>query len=210
MDVRHSRGPITNSSGIKVFLERHALRRKSDRIVRTAGPSNDVWILLFIAFVGVPILIGHFGTAAYLWAGFLILAASVMRLHRKAGYAQHVANHLAGANAAQMLASRNYVLASMPTSTSTSTSTYNKLLQLAELSIVSHAAQLRARRRQLTTGANHGQDDSRWLQEVETFIDEVIEASVGPVRSSPECLRAVRWMIAGATAPDSHVWENAA
>jgi len=63
-----------------------------------------------------------------------------------------------------------------------------------------HAAELISRRRQLTITSNHGLDDSRWLQDVECFIDEVIEKSGGHVRSSPERLRAVRWMIASATA----------
>ena len=74
------------------------------------------------------------------------------------------------------------------------------MLELSESIIVTHAAELTSRRRQLTMTSNHGLDDSRWLQEVECFIDEVIEKSGGHVRSSPERLRAVRWMIASATA----------
>jgi hypothetical protein len=74
------------------------------------------------------------------------------------------------------------------------------VLNLSELIIVKHAAELMSRRRQLTLTSNHGLDDSRWLQEVERFIDQVIDKSGGHVRSSPERLRAVRWMIAGATA----------
>ncbi len=81
-----------------------------------------------------------------------------------------------------------------------STSWHNNVLNLSELIIVKHAAELMSRRRQLTLTSNHGLDDSRWLQEVECFIDQVIDKSGGHVRSSPERLRAVRWMIAGATA----------
>jgi hypothetical protein len=81
-----------------------------------------------------------------------------------------------------------------------STSWHNDMLALSESIIVKHTAELIACRRQLTITPNHGQDDSRWLQEVECFIDEVIEKSGGHVRSSPELLRAVRWMIASATA----------
>jgi len=81
-----------------------------------------------------------------------------------------------------------------------STSWHNSMLALSESIIVKHSAELISRRSQLTITSNHGQDDSRWLQEVECFIDEVIEVSGGHARSSPERLRAVRWMIASATA----------
>jgi aspartyl/asparaginyl beta-hydroxylase (cupin superfamily) len=81
-----------------------------------------------------------------------------------------------------------------------STSWHNDILVLSESIVVKHAAELTDRRRQLTMTPNHGQDDSRWLQEVECFIDEVIEKSGGHVRCSPDRLRAVRWMIASATA----------
>ena len=81
-----------------------------------------------------------------------------------------------------------------------STSWHNDMLALSESIVVKHAAELTDRRRQLTITSNHGQDDSRWLQEVDCFIDEFIEKSGGHVRSSPERLRAVKWMIAGATA----------
>jgi hypothetical protein len=81
-----------------------------------------------------------------------------------------------------------------------STSWHNDMLALCESIIVKHAAELISRRRQLTLASNHGLNDSRWLREVECFIDEVIEESGGHARSSPERLRAVRWMIASATA----------
>ena len=77
---------------------------------------------------------------------------------------------------------------------------HNKTLSLSESLIVKHADELIARRRQLTLTCTLGPDDSRWLQEVESFIDQVIDKSGGHVRSSPERLRAVRWMIASATA----------
>jgi hypothetical protein len=81
-----------------------------------------------------------------------------------------------------------------------STSWHNNMLALSEAIILKHAAALMTRRKQFTLTSNHGVDDSRWLQEVECFIDEVIEESGGHARSSPERLRAVRWMIASATA----------
>jgi hypothetical protein len=100
------------------------------------------------------------------------------------------------------------------------TSWHNNMLALSESIIVKHAAALISRRRQLTLTSNHGLDDSRWVQEVECFIDEVIEESGGHVRNSSELLRAVRWMIASATAqyaalrvsfsPDSAVVADAA
>jgi hypothetical protein len=83
---------------------------------------------------------------------------------------------------------------------SLSTSWHNDMLALSESIVLKHAAELISRRRQLTMTSNHGLDDSRWLQEVELFIDEVIEEAGCHARSSPERLRAVRWMIASATA----------
>jgi hypothetical protein len=74
------------------------------------------------------------------------------------------------------------------------------MLTLAESIIVKHAPELICRRRQLTVTSNHGLHDSLWLGEVDFFIDEVIEQSGGPVKNSPELLRAIQWMIAGATA----------
>jgi hypothetical protein len=81
-----------------------------------------------------------------------------------------------------------------------STSLHNDMLALSESIILNHAAALTNRRRQLNLSSNNGQGDFRWLQEVESFIDEVIEASGCHVRGSPELLRAVRWMLASATA----------
>jgi hypothetical protein len=74
------------------------------------------------------------------------------------------------------------------------------MLALSESIVAEHAAELIARRRKLTITSTHGLDDSRWLQEVECFIDEVLDKSGGHVRISLDRLRAVRWMIASATA----------
>jgi aspartyl/asparaginyl beta-hydroxylase (cupin superfamily) len=81
-----------------------------------------------------------------------------------------------------------------------STSWHNNMLALSESIVVKHAAELTDRRRQLTITSDYSQDNSQWLQEVERFIDEVIEKSGVHVRRSPELLQAVRWMIASATA----------
>ena len=83
---------------------------------------------------------------------------------------------------------------------SLSTSWHNDMLALSESIVLKHAAELIVRRRQLTITSKYGLDESRWLQAVECFIDGVIEKAGGHVRSSPERLQAVRWMIAGATA----------
>jgi len=71
----------------------------------------------------------------------------------------------------------------------------------SEFIITLHAAELIVRRRQLTTSSNYGLiDNSQWLQEVDFFIDEVIESAGGDVRASEERLRTVRQMIDTATA----------
>jgi hypothetical protein len=93
-----------------------------------------------------------------------------------------------------------YAKRALAKATPSSTSWHNDMLALSESIVVKHAAELTDRRRQLTITSNNGQDDSRWLQEVECFIDEFIEKSGGHVRGSPGTLRAVKWMIAGATA----------
>jgi hypothetical protein len=74
------------------------------------------------------------------------------------------------------------------------------MLALSESIILNHAAALTSLRRHLNLSSNHGKDNSRWLHEVESFIDEVIEVSGCHIRSSADLLRAVRWMIASATA----------
>ncbi len=80
-----------------------------------------------------------------------------------------------------------------------STSWHNDMLTLSESIVVKHAAELSERRRQLAMNSNYGQDDARWLQDVESFIDEMIEPSGPHVKNSPALLRAVRWMIGSAT-----------
>jgi hypothetical protein len=81
-----------------------------------------------------------------------------------------------------------------------STSWHNNVLNVSESLIAKHAVELTERRRQLSLAADQDPEDSRWLLEVECFIAEVIDKSGGYVRSSPDRLRAVRWMIASATA----------
>jgi hypothetical protein len=81
-----------------------------------------------------------------------------------------------------------------------SSSWHNNVLNVSESLIAKHAAELTERRRQLSLAADQDPDDSRWQLEVECFITEVIDKSGGYVRSSPGRLRAVRWMIASATA----------
>jgi hypothetical protein len=80
------------------------------------------------------------------------------------------------------------------------TSWHNNMLALSEYIISQHAADLIARRWQPTVSGTYALDESSWLQEVDSFIDDVLESSGAHVNRSPELLRAVQWMIAGATA----------
>ena len=104
-----------------------------------------------------------------------------------------------GRNLLKDLASE-YAKRSQAKAATVSTSWHNSVLNLSELIILKYAAALTVRRKELTLTSNGGLDDSRWLQEVECFIDLVIDKSAGHVRDSPELLRAVRWMIGSATA----------
>jgi hypothetical protein len=160
--------------------------------VLTSGRSTNVLTALSIAGAAVALLIEHSSSASCMTAGALILTAGAIRFHRKAGEAQYVANQRIGAAAAMVLAGRS--------EGRDAACRRNNALHLCELIIVQQAPRLILRRRQLTVAAAHGLDDSRWLQEVERFIDDVIEESGCHVRNSPEQLQAVRWMIAGATA----------
>lgn len=78
---------------------------------------------------------------------------------------------------------------------------YNQsMLTLTEAIIAEHAAELRIRRKQLTNTLNYGLiDDSKWLDEVEFFIDQVIGQQDLDIRSSPVRLVAVRLAITEAT-----------
>jgi restriction system protein len=69
-------------------------------------------------------------------------------------------------------------------------------LALADVIIAEHAAELTIRRKQLTVTRNYGVvDDSKWLQDVDFFIDELIEGAGGEIRRSPERLQLVMEMI---------------
>jgi HJR/Mrr/RecB family endonuclease len=80
--------------------------------------------------------------------------------------------------------------------------TYNQaMLTLTETIIAGHAAELEIRRKQLTSTLNYGLiDNSKWLNEIEFFIDQVITPKGCDVRSAPERVLAVREMIDAATA----------
>jgi restriction system protein len=78
---------------------------------------------------------------------------------------------------------------------------HESILALADAIIREHAAELTIRRKQLTVTLSYGVvDDSKWQQDVEFFIDELIENSGGDVRSSAVRLQSVRKMINTATA----------
>ncbi len=63
-----------------------------------------------------------------------------------------------------------------------------------------HATELTIRRKQLTATLNYGVvDDSKWRQDIEFFIDEVIESAGCNIRNFPSRVEAVRLAINEAT-----------
>ena len=75
------------------------------------------------------------------------------------------------------------------------------VLDLAEGIVIEHAAELTLGRKQLTiTLRDGGVDDSKWLEERDFFIDQIIEPQVGNITNSLERLLAVWEMIDDATA----------
>ncbi len=76
-----------------------------------------------------------------------------------------------------------------------STCWHNDMLTLSENIILQHAPALIACRRQLTTSANHDATDSPWLQQVDRFIDNVLDASGAHVNRSPEIAAAIKIML---------------
>jgi hypothetical protein len=76
-----------------------------------------------------------------------------------------------------------------------------RVLALAEALIDRHATELSLRRRQLTVTLSYGVvDDSKWLQEIDFFIDNLMKNQGCDVRDSPSRLRKIKQMINTATA----------
>jgi restriction system protein len=171
------------------------------------------WIYLVVVFFGVPTLINAWNVTTYLACFGLAVAIAVAISSyfstryrdevqdlaiRKADLAVHKAAQ-AQEYAAQFAA--QVELWARYKDTLVSAEPHDNTLIRSEFIITQHTPELIVRRRQLTTTSNYGLvDDSQWLQEVEFFIDEVIDKSGGEVRSSIEQLCTVRQMIDTATA----------
>ena len=75
------------------------------------------------------------------------------------------------------------------------------VLEPSEAIVKEHAAELTLGRKQLTITLSDGRvDDSRWLEERDFFIDQIVEPQVGNITNSLERLLAVWEMIEHATA----------
>jgi len=75
------------------------------------------------------------------------------------------------------------------------------VLDLAEAIVTEHAPELTLGRKQLTiTLTDGGVDDSKWLEERDFFIDQIVEPQVGNITNSLERLLTVWEMIDDATA----------
>jgi restriction system protein len=185
--------------------------------VRPTGISAKYWIYLLVVIFGVPTLIDAWSVTIFLSIAscfgfvFAIAIANCLwanhrnevqgRAIRKAArahasaLAQLFAEQLASQLAAQAKLWARYEASVV------STASHDNTLIRSEFLITQHTAELNIRRRQLTTTSNYGLvDDSQWLQEVDFFIDEVIEEADDDVKISPDRLRTVRCMIDTATA----------
>jgi hypothetical protein len=80
-----------------------------------------------------------------------------------------------------------------------------RVLALAQALIDRHATELSLRRKQLTVTISYGVvDNSKWLQEIDFFIDNLMKNQGCDVRDSPSRLQKIKQMINTATAhPDS-------
>jgi hypothetical protein len=76
-----------------------------------------------------------------------------------------------------------------------------RVLALAETLIDRHATELSLRRKQLTVTLGSGVvDNSKWLQEIDFFIDNLMKDQGCDVRDSPSRLQKIKKMINTATA----------
>jgi restriction system protein len=181
--------------------------------VRPTGMPAKYWIYLVVVFFGVPTSIDAWNVTTYLACFGLAIAIAVAISSyfstryrdeiqglaiRKAALAIHKAAQ-AQEYAAQFAAQAE--LWARYKDTLVSAESHDNTLIRSEFITTQHTPELIVRRRQLTITSNYGLvDDSQWLQEVEFFIDEVIDKSGGEVRSSTNQLCTVRKMINTATA----------
>jgi hypothetical protein len=76
-----------------------------------------------------------------------------------------------------------------------------RVLALAEALIGRHATELSLRRKELTVTSGYGViDNSKWLQEIDFFIDNFMKNQGCDVRDSPSRLQKIKQMINTATA----------
>ena len=77
---------------------------------------------------------------------------------------------------------------------------YTSMIANAKAIVSTYGAELAIRRKQLTITLSYGVvDDSKWCEEIEFFIDNVIVPAGYDIRSSPPCLEVVRRAITSAT-----------
>jgi HJR/Mrr/RecB family endonuclease len=170
--------------------------------VRPTGMPAKYWIYFVVVIFGIPTLIDAWSVTTFLVivSGFGIAFAIAIANYVRANYKNEVQT-LPVHNAAPAQGLPSPTLAeSRPLSWYDSavvwSAWHESSLIRSEFIITQHTPELIVRRRQLTTTSNYGLvDDSQWLQEVEFFIDEVIDKSGGEVRSSTEQLCTVRKMI---------------
>jgi HJR/Mrr/RecB family endonuclease len=177
--------------------------------VRSPGMPAMSWICLLVTVFGIPTLIDAWSVSTFVviascfCLALAIAIANRLRNDYRASDAQGLASQkatLAQLSAAQLAAPAE-TLARYEAIVLSPALNHDNTLIRSEFIITQHTSELIVRRRQLTTTSNYGLvDDSQWLQEVEFFIDEVIDKSGGEVRSSIEHLLIVRQMIDTATA----------
>jgi len=171
--------------------------------MRRSDSIDFVSVVIAVVLLAIPISIGGWLVTTYPVLAACIGAVLIIAFaYHKAILAQASASQTATqaqalsrdkVNQARILASHRATVALA--------SWHKNMLILSESIINEHAAELAIRRKQLTSTSNYGLvDQSKWLQEVEFFIDEIIEESGGHVRNSPQRLQAVRVMIEQATA----------
>jgi hypothetical protein len=178
--------------------------------VQPTGISAKYWIYLLVVIFGVPTLIDAWSVTIFLSIascfGFVLAIAIANCLwanHRDEVQARAV-RKAALAELSAVFAARSAAQATLLAryeDTVVSAVSHDNTLMRSEFLITQHTVELTVRRRQLTTTSNYGLvDDSQWLQEVDFFIDEVIEEADGDVKISPDRLRTLRCMIDTATA----------
>jgi restriction system protein len=175
--------------------------------MRRSDSIDGVAVGIAIVLLEIPISIGGWLVTSYPVLAVCIGAAVVSALAHNilAFHRANPARTLAGHQDTQtqelpsQAAAQGHALASRRATALASW--HRNMLTLSESIINEHAAELAIRRRQLTSTSNYGLvDQSKWLQEVEFFIDEIIEESCGHVGNSPQRLQEVRVMIEQATA----------